>query len=49
MAGRMGHTKATKQNLKIVEVDSVNNKLEVFKKEPWDLREPVYKDNISNN
>jgi len=27
-------------------VDSVDNKLEVFKKELWDLREPVYKDNI---
>ena len=25
MAGRMGHTKVTKQNLKIIEVDNVNN------------------------
>ena len=25
MAGRMGHTKVTKQNLKIIEVDNINN------------------------
>ena len=25
MAGRMGHTKVTKQNLKIIEIDNVNN------------------------
>ena len=27
MAGRMGHTKVTKQNLKIIEIDNVNNLL----------------------
>ncbi len=29
MAGRMGHTKVTKQNLKIIEVDNINNILVV--------------------
>ena len=42
MAGRMGHTKVTKQNLKIIEVDNVNNILIVKGSVPGKKNSVIY-------
>ena len=42
MAGRMGHTKVTKQNLKIMEVDNINNILIVKGSVPGKKNSVIY-------
>ena len=42
MAGRMGHTKVTKQNLKIIEVDNINNILIVKGSVPGKKNSVIY-------
>ena len=50
MAGRMGHTKVTKQNLKIIEVDNVNNILIVKGSVPGKKNSVVFlKDSVKRS
>ena len=50
MAGRMGHTKVTKQNLKIIEIDTVNNLLIVKGSVPGKKNSVIFlKDSIKRS
>ena len=50
MAGRMGHTKVTKQNLKIIEIDNVNNLLIVKGSVPGKKNSTIFlKDSIKRS
>ena len=50
MAGRMGHTKVTKQNLKIIEIDNVNNLLIVKGSVPGKKNSVIFlKDSIKRS
>ena len=50
MAGRMGHTKVTKQNLKIIEIDNINNILIVKGSVPGKKNSVIYlKDSVKKS